>query len=207
MENTKKRIIEHAAALFAQKGCKAVTIDDIATSIGMSKRTIYQIFDTKDVLVQACLTYFFEQQDTMVKTILKSSTNIIDAMFQQSQCNSELLHDGKYDFFQEIRKYYPEIYTTIVVKYKEKILESSVKLLKKGQHDGVIRKEVDANMMAILMHEMNTIIFTGTTFSGYNVDKKKLVTAFSINLSRGMATEKGMKIIDNHLEKHKKIYK
>ena len=51
-------ILDGAAKLFKQKGLKSVTMDELAKSLGMSKRTIYENFKDKDELIETCLLKF-----------------------------------------------------------------------------------------------------------------------------------------------------
>jgi AcrR family transcriptional regulator len=48
----KERILEKAHELFMQYGIRSVSMDDIANSLGMSKKTLYQYFVDKDELVE-----------------------------------------------------------------------------------------------------------------------------------------------------------
>ena len=50
-ETIETQIIANAAEHFLTKGFKSVTMDDLASSLGMSKKTIYTYFKTK--------TFFF----------------------------------------------------------------------------------------------------------------------------------------------------
>jgi AcrR family transcriptional regulator len=49
----KERILVKAEALFMQYGIRSVSMDDIANSLGMSKKTLYQYYADKDELVDA----------------------------------------------------------------------------------------------------------------------------------------------------------
>ncbi len=63
MENTnktKEMLIETAIELFNEKGIK-FTMDDLAKSVGMSKKTIYQMFRDKDTLVIEAVEYGFRK--------------------------------------------------------------------------------------------------------------------------------------------------
>ena len=54
--DTKERIIEGAADLFKTYGIKSVTMDYLASHLGISKRTIYEVFSDKDELLVEVLT-------------------------------------------------------------------------------------------------------------------------------------------------------
>ena len=45
------KILTTAMADFRQRGIRGVTMDDVATELGISKRTLYEIFDKKEDLL------------------------------------------------------------------------------------------------------------------------------------------------------------
>jgi len=204
MENTKERIVVHATELFARKGCKSITMDDIASSMGISKRTIYENFSNKDELVEACLNYFFEQHETNITSVLNSTDNIIDVMLRQMHDSSQMLRHVKFDFFNEIQKYFPNVYDSTVKKYKEQHLINSTKMLQKGQKDGVVRKDIDINLMAMLIHTLANETLAGSLFSDCNASKHDLMCLLMHNLTRGIVTPKGLDILDKYEEENKK---
>ena len=44
----KERIIEQAMQMFVSQGIKSVRMDDIAQQLGVSKRTLYELFGDKE---------------------------------------------------------------------------------------------------------------------------------------------------------------
>ena len=57
----KERILETADRLFYLQGIRAIGVDTIAAEIGISKRTLYNHFPSKDALISAYLTRRFVQ--------------------------------------------------------------------------------------------------------------------------------------------------
>src|SRR5260370_8606510 len=55
----KERILETADRLFYLRGIRAVGVDTIAAEIGISKRTLYNHFPSKDELISAYLARRF----------------------------------------------------------------------------------------------------------------------------------------------------
>ncbi len=207
METTKERIIAHSAELFAKKGCKTITMDDIATSMGISKRTIYENFTDKKELLAACLNYFFEREDLDIKAILQSSENIIAAIFKQMDNASKVFAHLKFDFFNEIQKYFPEVYNNTVKVFKQQHLDSTEKMLQKGQRDGVVRKELNPKLMAVVIQEISNLVFSGDVFSAHGFEKKEVMPAFMGCLTRGMCTEKGVQIMEEYKDRFKECRK
>jgi AcrR family transcriptional regulator len=199
MHPTKERIIQASAGLFAKKGCKTITMDDIAGAMGISKRTIYENFsDKKDLLIQS-MEYFFQRRRAMIDEALQSSQNIVEAMFQSMQCHSDFMLEIKFDFFDEIRKYFPDVYASTIQKFRQEHFETGVKMLKKGQEDGVFRSDIDAQLTAVFLHAIVNVILTQDIFSPYNYDKSLIIHTFIYNYVRGLTTDKGLKILDQYL--------
>ena len=59
---TKEEIIRITQALIARNGIRAVRVDEIAQTLGISKRTLYEMFADKEDLVSACLDFMCHQQ-------------------------------------------------------------------------------------------------------------------------------------------------
>lgn len=54
---TRESIITVTSNLFLERGCKSVTMDEVAQNNGISKRTLYEIFPDKAALLEACILY------------------------------------------------------------------------------------------------------------------------------------------------------
>ncbi len=65
--STRDRIIEAASRLFHQQGIRAASVDLIAERAGLTKRSLYYHFRSKDDLIAACL----EARDAPNLSILK----------------------------------------------------------------------------------------------------------------------------------------
>ncbi|GAQ51340.1 TetR/AcrR family transcriptional regulator [Streptomyces acidiscabies] len=57
----RREITEAANALFIERGYEATTIDDIAAAVGMSKRSVFRYFPTKEDLVVGKVDYLAEE--------------------------------------------------------------------------------------------------------------------------------------------------
>ena len=52
---SKDRIIAESTDLFVRYGVKSVRMDDIASRLGVSKRTIYELFGDRESLIRTCV--------------------------------------------------------------------------------------------------------------------------------------------------------
>jgi AcrR family transcriptional regulator len=75
-----RRIVETAEALFHERGITAVGVDLVAERSGVTKRTLYNRFGSKDRLVAACLTARATRWRTDVLDAVAAATDPVDAL-------------------------------------------------------------------------------------------------------------------------------
>ncbi len=93
---TRKRILKAASELFYTKGIRAVGVDAIASAAGVTKRTLYLHFDSKDDLIAAYLEARNEPVLAgLIRAVTSASGGIADqleslfAMFGRQAGNSK----------------------------------------------------------------------------------------------------------------------
>ena len=69
---TRTQILETSLQLFLEKGCKNVTMDDIASENGMSKRTLYELFKDKSSLLEESIVTLHERKMEVINQKLFS---------------------------------------------------------------------------------------------------------------------------------------
>ena len=85
----RQRIIEEAATMFRTYGIRAVTMDMLAGRLGMSKRTIYEVFSDKDELLNGVLKWMSQKQHELMGRIFNESDNVIEAIFKMLDLMSD----------------------------------------------------------------------------------------------------------------------
>jgi AcrR family transcriptional regulator len=76
----KERILETADRLFYLQGIRAVGVDTIAAKIGISKRTLYNHFPSKDELIRAYLARRFRQVPASEKAPAEQILGTFDSL-------------------------------------------------------------------------------------------------------------------------------
>jgi AcrR family transcriptional regulator len=72
-ETRKQEILAAATAVFAQKGFAGASMDDIVQASGISKGGLYWHFKSKDDLIAAILSQFFDQEMAALDALLQTA--------------------------------------------------------------------------------------------------------------------------------------
>ena len=84
-------------------------MDSLATKLGISKRTIYEVFTDKDELLMAVLTWMAQQEKDLVKRVLDESENSIVAIFRMLEINRDNFQYMSPAFQADLKKYHHDV--------------------------------------------------------------------------------------------------
>lgn len=106
-ENTEKRIVVFTSRSLRQYGIRAIHMDNIAPNIGISKRTIYQVYKTKNNLVNICWDTYLFRTENLFHIIRYGSSDTLVCLWRTSLAYMENLYKGECAFWFDV-KYYPK---------------------------------------------------------------------------------------------------
>jgi len=108
-EETRNKIAKTALQMFSLRGCRAVTMDDIAQTLHISKRTLYETYANKEELLAECLKMVHDSINSRhIKAHSRVDEPLLVAMYMlRANANS----NQKYHLLlEEAERYYPEIH-------------------------------------------------------------------------------------------------
>lgn len=142
------KVIESASTLFITHGVKNVTVDDIAKSLGMSKKTIYLLFENKSQLINRCVEVVLSQKRLEILNVAALGFEPIHEMLELGKLNVNSFRVFSKNTLKDLRKYYPEAWT-LVDNFKEKeIYEHLISNLEKGVRTGDYRDNLQNKIVA-----------------------------------------------------------
>lgn len=77
----KERIIDQAMHMFVSQGIKSVRMDDIAQQLGVSKRTLYEMFGDKEGLLYLAMERYSERNRQRWNELTADAHDVLEAMF------------------------------------------------------------------------------------------------------------------------------
>ncbi len=146
------RILSGAADLFLEYGFSKVSMDEIAEHVGVVKKTIYNHFPSKAVLVGEVIRTQIEHTIDHLDSIAGSSElNFIEKLEHIVEYLFQEFSSRKKHLFQEYYKYTsPDLQEKITPEIREHIVGLTQNLLREGIARGVVRKEVPETVLPYL---------------------------------------------------------
>ena len=189
----KSTIIKKATKLFLQLGFKSVTMDDLAVSLGISKKTLYIHFENKHQLVKEVASSIFEKVTCDIIKIKEGTSNPIEELHCVKMEAMKYLGSEKTSPNYQLQKYYPKIYEDLKAKeyqYLGKMVKNS---LQNGIDSGLFRTEIDVEFVSRLyLNGMRGI----RDIEIFPIEQFKIEDLFENYLDyhlRAIVTPKGMK--------------
>ena len=197
--STKLNIVKKADSLFRTYGIRSVTVDDICNACGISKKTVYKHYSDKYALANKSLEYHYDNLFKEINSIVKNSSNAIETFFKISMHFMETLNDITPSFVHDLKKFHPELYK-IHEKSKEKLFVKTLQnVIKSGKDEGLIRSEINEDIISKLRIEMIESGFNQDVFPQKKYDYMKIqIISFDLFL-RGVITSKGLEIYEKTL--------
>lgn len=99
----RERIVVTATEAFTSKGIKSITMDDIAAALGISKRTLYEVFSDKESLLKECILKAQADRDKYLQQIFEESHNVLEVILAVFQKSIEVFHKTNKRFLRTSR--------------------------------------------------------------------------------------------------------
>lgn len=162
MDDLKNRILANTIKVFNKKGLK-LTMDDVAEQMGISKKTIYKCFESKEDIFDKIVDYIFDGIKTREKEILEEEgltveerTRKLLSAFPESFTTIDFAKLG------DLKDKYPKIYKKMT-KRLESGWEPTMELLEQGKREGVYRSDADFTIFKIMMDASIAKLFEADT--------------------------------------------
>ncbi|WP_294082832.1 TetR/AcrR family transcriptional regulator [Proteiniphilum sp. UBA5384] len=196
-----ERIIEKAGELFRKYGIKNVSMDEIASSMGISKRTLYENFRDKEDILLSTLHWFGDKRKEEFESLFAQCQNSVEVFIKIIEVH-ESAQDCSVKFFEDIRKYYPS--ADKILKKRTEINKTHLRnFLLKGIKEGYIREDLNVDVAAFLVEESTYTYIRASYLEKPPFSFNELFYTMMINFVRGIMTGKGISIIDAYLQQQK----
>lgn len=193
----RKRVIAMAGKMFAEQCIRKVRMDDVASALGMSKRTLYEMFADKEELLLECMKVDQEKKREYAAQVAATANNVLEIVFCLYQYGMEEMKNVNSSMYRDIKKY-PKV-CEFLNQRKAQSAQNSRKFYETGVRQGLLREDINFDIFQFLVDlSMNGFLNDEMLMNRWTLTEV-LDTVVRVNM-RGICTEKGQRILDEFLK-------
>ncbi|OSY88634.1 TetR family transcriptional regulator [Tenacibaculum holothuriorum] len=195
----KDKILNKAAKMFLNYGFKSVTMDDISSELGVSKKTLYKYFSNKADLVSEATDSVQQAIDNAILSIKEKKYNAIEEEFAIKSIFKEMFKNAKTSPMYQLKKYYPETYNELIEREVCMFRDCNTDNLQKGVEQGLYRSDIKIDLIVNFYFTLIFGVFDSDMYSHEMSELMKVEYEVLEYHIRAIATEKGLEELEKHL--------
>ena len=197
-QDQKTHIIKTAGEMFFRLGIRSVSIDDICRELGMSKKTFYVYFASKDELVEQLLNanidYIAGKMDELIR--LNDFRQLVKVFIRRQEAEKNDVRRVP-QLVYDLKKYYPRQFSDFQVKCFETQKAYIMRYLELGVQQGLVRANLNIELTAVLFAKIhNDAIRDFEIIEAHNHNMHQLAHTAMDVFVRGVLSEEGLKLFD-----------
>ncbi|PKQ62366.1 TetR/AcrR family transcriptional regulator [Labilibaculum manganireducens] len=199
MNEQKINIITASWTLFFQYGIKSISMDDIASKMGMSKKTLYNYFTNKNELINEACEWDIKNPQFSFKSDQIINLNALDQYFEFFSFINEKILKKCDSLDYDLKKYYPEIWNNFKDEKIKLFQRELLYNLQKGIDEGLYRPElnidfISKNLVGFYLNLGTTEYQVFSMEEVFNIDIHRELTLYHLY---GICTNKGIEYFKN----------
>lgn len=199
MEPEKHRIFIKSLELFKQFGVKAVTMDQISSACGISKKTLYKYVENKNDLIDQCFDMAASHmKGVMLEELAHSQGNAIDKLFALETFAEKNLRGEEDRLMNQLQMYYPEVSAKVNAQRETLVMGFTLKNLEEGMAQGLYRADLNVKAIAILYYG-HVLAVHENVVGDNDVDFDELRKVSLRYHIRGIASAKGLEYLNQRI--------
>jgi TetR/AcrR family transcriptional regulator, cholesterol catabolism regulator len=198
MGNRANNIVEKAEILFMQNGLHSVSMDDIASYTGISKKTLYGNFQSKELLVNTIVQKLISKTSKYIRLCPDISPNAVKEIENFSEHILGVLEILTRKFIRDLKRYYPETYTLLTVFRDNSIIPYIERCLRRGITEEIFRNDINIRETGWLYCWQIQNVLEGDTS---HAEVSEVIENANDLFLHGISNSKGLKLLGLNKQK------
>lgn len=198
----RERIIAQAMQMFVSEGIKSVRMDDIARQLGVSKRTLYELFGDKESLLYLAMEHWFECKRLDRERASARAGNVLEAIFMVLGCimdDAETIHR----LMNNLQKFYPAVYERLLREGSLKSRRDMRQMLERGIADGLFVATFNIDLaISVLYYTASAVTDRQDLLLPEGMSRREAFVQIVSNFFRGISTPEGVRLVDDYRNRY-----
>lgn len=199
---SKEHILEQGFEALSQEGVRFFTVESLAGQLGMSKKTIYKFFPTKEILIEKIVRFFTGMVKRKFKSVVESDENPVVKFNQVMDFIMKKISHISMDKAMEVKIRYPQVWHHIE-QFRLDLRQYIAAIFKEAQEKGLAKSDIDMDVVATIYMNIVNSTFQPEFFLRNNLAPVDTIQLFVKMITEGLFTEEGVEVMDKYNERIK----
>ena len=191
-EELKERILRTAGAQFFEQGFSRITTEELSRQLGISKKTLYRVFVSKEAIVRSVVRRKLSEVDEELNRIFDDDTrSFLERFGSQMEIAGSILKMLSKPFLRDLSRHMPELWEEIQEFRRHRVLDRMEGLIRGGQQEGVIDAQLDPQLLVTIIITVADTLLVPDTLTARELNPRSIIAHMRTLLERGILTEYG----------------
>ena len=190
--NVRERILNTAQQLFHQFGFHRVTIDEIVNQLGMSKKTLYNYFSSKDELILAVVESSNAQISASISAVVDNPDLDFFSKLEGIMSTIHSFHQKiSGNIIEDLQKYMPKVHQHLFETARPHVQRNFKKMFVEGVEQGIFRDDISPDILLLLQSVLMEHLMTPETLANLSISGHDLHCMIRKIILEGILTDDG----------------
>jgi TetR/AcrR family transcriptional regulator, cholesterol catabolism regulator len=195
---SKEKILELGFETITQNGVRFFTVESLAAHLGMSKKTIYKYFPSKDILIEKIFDYFTSVIKRKLNQIVNSDMDPVEKYYKIMDFIMSKVSKMSMGKLVEVQNRHPIIWKKFEL-FRKGLTQDFATIFIEAQEKGYARKDIDMNIVAIIYMNIVNSTFQPEFFFQNNLAPIDTIKLFMQMITEGIFIKPEVKKLNNKL--------
>ena len=148
-----QKILSTTSSLFSLMGIQQLRMVDLAQHMGVSKKTLYRFFPSREQLVVRVVAEMGESLTNQLREVSLSETNTLKQLTSYITTMATFYKKWSPVFFADLQKHYPSLWTSISTEVRQLLLNLLRRNLESGIQQGIYRGNIHPGLLVTLWQQ------------------------------------------------------
>lgn len=196
------KILHVAMRAFAGHGIRAVKMDDIAASLAISKRTLYELYGTKADLLYEGVRWFHALKHEKMTRLAAESSDVIEILVKSYRLSAEEFRVTSPAFYSDLQKY-PKVLEYLHEQNRQ-AKGSQLQFFRRGVDEGFFRSDIDYTLASLPLDNMSRLIMNERLYEQHTIEE--IFSNLVFVVIRGLCTPKGIATLEAQIAKTAEVH-
>lgn len=195
LSEERKHLLHKIYGIVAKRGPKSTNMDLVASELGISKRTLYELFPSKTEMLLEVVDLICAEIDLRTQKLLQSAPNTLIGLYRTMMENNRFMVETGVAFFKDIEFLYPEL-RDHKTERDLKHYEGMLKMIRKGIEEGVIRPDLNYEILLKMLGVQIAALKRSEDLFPPEITFAEAASTILKSFLRSIATKKGFEMLE-----------